>query len=158
VSPELDPLLRHAVGVAARAAPRAVEALRVWEHREFLLHPCVRDLRGEHVLLSAGVVTGIIDYGAAAVDHAATDLARLLPDFAGDTSLFAAGLNAYRAARPAFDAPDDFVRLLADTGAVCSVLGWLVRLVMRREPVADEGAIASRVTQLLASTELFSLP
>jgi len=154
VSPQLDPLLRRAVSVVAEAAPLAVAALRPWEGREFALHPCVRDLRGEHVLFFAGSVSGIIDYGAAAVDHAAGDLARLLDDYADtDEALFDTGLEAYRATRPAFDASDDFVRLLARSGAVCSVLGWLVRLVVRREPVSDAGAIFARLSQLLSRTE-----
>ena len=156
VSARLDPLLRRAVAVAARAAPRVVEALRPWEHHAFALQPCVRDLRGEHVLFSARAVTGIIDFGAAAVDHPAGDLARLLDDFAGaDDALFDRGLAAYRIPRPSFDAPDDFVRLLARAGAVCSVLGWLVRLVVRREPVTNEAAIGARLSRLVARGEHF---
>lgn len=154
VSPLLDPLLRRATSVVAEAAPLAVAALRPWEGREFLLHPCVRDLRGDHVLFLAGSVSGIIDYGAAAVDHAAGDLARLLGDYAGaGEAVFDTGLGAYRATRPAFDAPDDFVRLLARSGDVCSVLGWLVRLAVRRDPVADGAAVFARLSQLVSRTE-----
>jgi hypothetical protein len=86
-----------------------------------------------------------------AVDHPAVDLARFLDDAGGsDTARFAAGVNAYRTARPAFDATDDFVLLLARTGAVCSVLGWLVRLAVRREPPADPPAAAARLAFLLS--------
>jgi homoserine kinase type II len=159
VAPELDPLLRRAVAVAGRFAPLAIAALRPWENREGALQTCVRDLRGEHVLFSAGAVTGIIDFGAAAVDHSAVDLARLLTDLAGvDSALFTAGLNAYRTARPAFDAADHFVKLLAETGTVCSVLGWLVRLVARREPFSDTGAIATRLALLVDRAESIVLP
>ncbi len=156
VNPALDPLLRRAVEVAARAAPRAGAELRAWEHREFVLQPCVRDLRGEHVLFSDDTVTGIVDYGAATIDHPAGDLARWLGDIADpDDARFVGGLNAYRTARPAFDAPDDFVRLLAHTGAVCSVLGWLVRLVVRGEPVVDAGAVGSRLARLVERSERY---
>ena len=151
VSPHLDPLLCRAVLVAARAAPLAVRALQPWEHRTFALQPCARDLRGEHVLFEDARVSGIIDYGATAVDHPAVDLARLLDDYAGeDDAHFGAGMNAYRAARGAFDAPDEFVRLLARTGAVCSVLGWLVRLATRRDRPADPLAAAARLDSLVA--------
>ena len=154
VSPLLDPLLRRAVLVAARAAPLAARALQPWEHRTFTLHPCVRDLRAEHVLFEGARVNGIIDYGAMAVDHPAVDLARLLDDYAGeDNALFRAGMNAYRAARGAFDAPDEFVHLLARTGAVCSVLGWLVRLVTRGERPTDPlatSAVAARLDALVS--------
>ena len=151
VSPLLDPLLRRAVLVAARTAPLAARALHPWEHRALALHPCVRDLRGEHLLFQDGRVSGIIDYGAMAVDHPAVDLARLLDDYAAeDDALFRAGMNAYRAARGLFDAPDEFVRLLARTGAVCSVLGWLVRLVTRGERPADPPAVAARLDALVS--------
>ncbi|MBN9122524.1 MAG: phosphotransferase [Planctomycetes bacterium] len=154
VSAQLDPLLRRAVAAVVRAAPVAVGELRYWERHEFALRPCVRDLRGEHVLFSGHAVTGIIDFGAAGVDHPACDLARLLGDLSdADASLFAAGLSAYRALRPTFDAPDAFVRLLASTGAVCSVLGWLVRLVVRREPVPDTAATAARLSALVARVD-----
>lgn len=154
VNARLDPLLRDGASVVARVAPLALAALRSWEGREFALHPCARDLRGEHVLFSDGGVSGLIDYGAAGIDHAAGDLARLLGDYAeSDAALFDVGLSAYRAARPALDAPDEFVRLLTDSGAVCSVLGWLVRLVVRREPIADAGAAFARLSQLLSRTE-----
>jgi homoserine kinase type II len=157
VSPLLDPLLRRASAIAARAAPLAARALRAWEHHTFPLHPCVRDLRGAHVLFEADRVSGIIDYGATAVDHPAVDLARLLGDLAGDNeALFEIGLNTYRSARGPFDAPDAFVYLLAHTGAVCSVLGWLVRLVVRRENPADPAAVAERIGRLLTRTEHFA--
>lgn len=158
VSARLDPLLRRAVTAAARAAPPALRALRPWDGRAFALHPCARDLRGEHVLFadpfSDSRVSGIIDYGAAGIDHAAGDLARLLDDFAH----FEAGMSAYRAARPALDAPDEFVHLLVWSGEVCSVLGWLVRLVARRESVADETAVAVRLSQLLSRVERIGHP
>lgn len=156
ISAQLDPLLRRAVTVAARAAPGAVEALREWEPRALALQPCVRDLRSAHVLFSARAVTGIIDFGAAVIDHPASDLARLLDDYTStEEPGFTLGLGAYRAPRPAFDVPNDFVRLLAHTGRVCSVLGWLVRLVVRREPFADAGAIGSRLALLVARSEQF---
>ncbi len=151
VSPHLDPLLRRAVLVAARAAPLAVRALRPWEHLTFALRPCVRDLRGEHVLFQDGQVNGIIDFGAIAFDHPTVDLARFLDDFAEtDDTLFRAGMNAYRAARGAVESTDELVRVLARTGAVCSVLGWLVRLTVRREVPADPLAVASRLDLLLS--------
>jgi homoserine kinase type II len=154
VHPDLDPLLRHTIAVAARLAPLAMSALRRWERREFGSHACVRDLRGEHVLFGGSGVTGIIDYGAAGFDHPAADLARLLGDYAEtDPGLFDAGMAAYRAARPRFDAPDEYVRLLMRTGDVCSALGWLNRLAVGRDPVADAAAVAARLARVLARAE-----
>jgi homoserine kinase type II len=157
VSPQLDPLLRRALLAAQRLAPQAVGALRQWASGQFTLQPCVRDLRADHVLFEGDRVAGIIDFGAMAVDSPAVDLARLLGDYApASEPLFGAGLRAYRHARGAFDAPDEFVRHLADSGAVCSLLGWLVRLVARRESVFGPALIASRLARLVERAERIS--
>ena len=150
ISPQLDPLLRQAVRGAASAAPLAAAALQPWATRILTLQPCVRDLRGDHVLFERNSVSGIIDFGAIGIDHPAVDLARLLIDYTQrDESLFAVGIAAYRRVRGEFEVPDEFVRLLSRSGAVCSVLGWLVRLVVRREAVLDFRPILSRLEPLV---------
>ncbi len=154
--PELDPLLRRAVQEVLRVADSATAVLRSWAAWPLPVRPCVRDLRGEHVLFEAERVTGIVDYGAMAVDHPAVDLARLLDDYASsDDNLFGEGLDAYRkeGAPLSLEVPDKFVRLLANTGAVCSILGWLVRFFVRREPVLRPAATAVRLWELLARVE-----
>jgi len=157
VNPELDPLLRRAVCVVARFADSAVAALRPWSSWPMIAQPCVRDLRGEHVLFEDGRVSGLIDYGAMAIDHPAVDLARLLTDYAGaDDERFDSGLNAYRSAGGKLDTPDDFVHLLSRTGAICSLLGWVVRLVVRQEPVKQALPVVVRMLRLLAHVEAFT--
>jgi Ser/Thr protein kinase RdoA (MazF antagonist) len=120
------------------------------------LQPCVRDLRAEHVLFEGGGVTGIIDFGAAAVDHPAVDLARLLGDYALDEAIFRAGLRAYSQFRSAPEVTEEFVRLLARAGAVCSILRWLVRLVVQGETISDPARICERLARLLGSLAAFS--
>ncbi len=151
---ELDPLLRRAVREVTRLADNATAALRSWLVQPLPRQPCVRDLRGEHVLFEEARVTGIIDYGAMAVDHPAVDLARLLDDYAAyDGTLFDIGLAAYREAGSLLDVPNEFVRLLANTGVVCSIMGWLVRFFVRREPVLRPVAIATRLGELVTRVE-----
>jgi homoserine kinase type II len=151
VTPELDPLLRRGLAAAARLAPDLALELRTWANREFTLHPCVRDLRGEHVLFEGGRVAGVVDYGAAAVDHPAVDLARLFVDYApAENDLFSVGLAAYRRVRGSSEAPDDFVRLLVRSGVAGSVVGWLVRLVVRREAISDPSSTRARLARLVA--------
>jgi homoserine kinase type II len=154
IAPELDPLLCRAVSVARRFAPQVASALQSWEHRTFAIQPCVRDLRAEHVLFEENRVAGIIDFGAMALDSPAVDLARLLGDYAhANDEIFRAGLTAYRINRGAFDVPDELIRLLAHSGAVCSILGWLVRLLARRDSVFDVGLIRSRLARLIGRVE-----
>jgi homoserine kinase type II len=148
--PALDPVLALAMEAARLAAPAAEDSLRAWAGVPFPLRPCVRDLRGDHVLFTGAEVTGIIDFGAMARDHPATDLARLLGDLAGeDDAAFTAGLAAYRDAGGELGVPDEFVRLLDRTGVVCSLLGWLRRSFLLGQTPENPAAAASRVVRLL---------
>jgi Ser/Thr protein kinase RdoA (MazF antagonist) len=156
VSPTLDPVLRRACSAVALRRKAVENALRRWESGVLPLRPCVRDLRGEHVLFAAGIVTGIVDYGAMAVDHPAADLARLLGDLAGeDDAQFATGLRAYRGAGGNLGAPDEFVRVLDRTGVIGSVVGWLVRFRSGPRNRPDEDAIAARLERLSTRIEQF---
>lgn len=154
VAPELDPLLNEAARVVARLAEPVAAALRPWAAWPLSERPCVRDLRAEHVLFRDGRVTGIVDFGATALDNPACDLARLLSDF--DTAaldLFDEGLRAYRESGGPLDAPDELVRLLAAAGVVGSALGWLVRVFVRHEPLTRPAAVAERLAGLLKKIE-----
>jgi homoserine kinase type II len=155
VAPALDPLLRRALAAVGRAAPALRAALQAWAQTEFAIQPCVRDLRSEHVLFAGGRVAGVIDFGAADLDSPAVDLARLLLDWGG--GFLDAALAAYRRVRQDFAAPGEFVRLLADSGAACSALGWVARLSARREAVSDYPAVAARLAHLAGRVEQFPL-
>jgi homoserine kinase type II len=153
VHPVLEPVLQRAWDVAARVAPVAEDLLRPWATVPVRVRPCVRDLRADHVLFTGDAVTGIIDFGAMTEDHPAVDLARLLGDLAADDATFAAGLAVYRASASDPDVADGFVRLLARTGAVCSVVGWLRRVVVTSKPPNDPAAAAARLGRLLARAQ-----
>jgi hypothetical protein len=129
LTPELNSLVRHAIAIVARSAPHAVEILSRWEDVPLTVQPCIRDLRGEHVLFTGKQVTGIVDFGAMAEDNPAVDLARLLGDYSlTNTRGFASGLAAYRAAGMELDTPDDLIFELAHAGALGSAIIWLRRL------------------------------
>src|SRR5947207_15831402 len=100
----------------------------------------------------------MIDFGAMAEDHPAVDLARFLGDCAGDwdAGAFTAGLRAYRDGCCEFDVPDEFVRVLDRGGTVCSVIGWLRRLVVEGRPHPDGAAVAARLGRLVARAEAFA--
>lgn len=148
VAPELDPVLRAARAAVAARAAHVARALGAWEGRAVRVQPCLRDARAAHVLFEGDRVRGLIDYGAADPDAPAADLARYLADATdGGDGAARAGVAAYRAAGGA-DPHEELVLALARTGPVCSLLGWLVRLVGRREAV-DAGAAAARIGELL---------
>lgn len=151
VSPELDPLLRRVLTEVVRLAPMLRSALRLGSQTECALHLCVRDLRAEHILFKAEKVTGMIDFGATGIDSPAVDLARLLVDW--PDSVCATVLAAYRKFCPNFDVPDDLVRLLAASGAVCSALNWVARLTGQFRPASDLSAVIFRLSRLLHRIE-----
>jgi homoserine kinase type II len=155
--PELTGLLHRASCIVAQTAPVAVRNLAAWTTTEVPIQPCVRDLRGEHVLFSGLAVSGIVDFGALREDHPATDLARLLGDFVSagrGEKLFLAGLRAYRHAGGVLPLRDEFVWHLAHAGIVCSVIGWLHRLAGDARNFKTE-AITRRLHHLLERVEYF---
>ena len=132
-------------------------ALEAWEKRPLRVKPCVRDLRGEHVLFTNAKVTGIIDYGAMAEDSPAVDLARFLGDVAGNNETrFAAGLRAYRDSGGELDIPDDFVRQLDRSGALGSAIIWIKRLCRERRAYPDATSLESRLALLLLRLQHFA--
>ena len=75
-------------------------------------------------------------------------------DLAGeDDERFTAGLRAYRAVGGSIEVPDEFVRLLDRTGVVCSVLGWLRRLLVEKRTYPDPFAVSRRLGTLLVRAE-----
>lgn len=154
IPPSLLPLLNRSTTAVQRHAPTALQLLVPLADAEFPLAPCVRDLRGDHVLFTGNTVTGIVDYGALGIDTPAVDLARLLGDMAGDDDeRFAAGLQAYRTAGGNPGMPDTLIRLLDHTGTICSLIGWLVRLLVQRRTDVDHAAVAIRLGDLVARVE-----
>jgi homoserine kinase type II len=154
----LATLVRRAWDAAKIAAPAAACELLPWATVPLRVQPCVRDLRAAHILFLEDAVCGIIDYGAMAEDYPAVDLARLLGEWAAVTGdwVFDAGLRAYRDATGVLDVPDEFVRVLDRSGAVCSVIGWLRRLARAAEPLPDATAVAARLGRLVARVEVFT--
>lgn len=149
------PLTERARSLVTAIIPQVEQALRLWESVSLPLQPCVRDLRAEHVLFSQGNVTGIVDYGAMAVDHPAVDLARFLGEILADESGMTAGLGAYEREGNT-DLPAGFVQLLAKSGLVGSAIGWLVRIFTQPQENSEVQAITARFGKLLNGLERFA--
>jgi Ser/Thr protein kinase RdoA (MazF antagonist) len=157
LAPVLGSLAVRTNEAVSRATPDAIRMLEPWEHVALAVQPCVRDLRGEHVLFTQARVSGIIDYGAMALDNPAVDLARWLGDVAaGDASHFTSGLQAYLKAGGRLDVPDEVVGQLARSGALCSAIVWLQRLRESNWSLSEQNRVKKRLGQLLASIEQFA--
>ena len=157
LSPNLNSLLKQAASAVRIAAPSAVQSLEPWESSAFRVQPCVRDLRGEHVLFIGDAVSGIVDFGALAEDHPATDLSRVLGDFAsGNEALFEIGLISYRRAGGELIEGDEFVRILARTGTLCSLIMWLIHLCIQRRTYPETSVVETRLDTLIRRIEPFA--
>jgi len=152
----LIPLVRRAWSAVVAHLERTESMLRPWERLPLPLRPCVRDLRAEHVLFSEQQVAGIIDYGAMAVDHPAVDLARLLGDYGClDEPRYSEAIRAYQCESQS-GALIELIRILAHSGTVCSLIGWLLRLVTQQQTLPAEYRIVDRMTLLLERLDRFA--
>jgi phosphotransferase family enzyme len=150
-------LMDRAAEVIARAAPGALQALELWENTPLRCQPCLRDLRAEHVLFTNGRVTGLVDYGAMAIDSPAVDLARLLGDYGEESDqVFETGLRAYRGAGGNLEISSEFLAQLSFTGAVGSAINWLRRLQRPDSMPVQSEAVAARLQRILHRIERFA--
>jgi Ser/Thr protein kinase RdoA (MazF antagonist) len=148
----------HALAALSRRAWLVVQAryaglaplLRPWLARPVPIQPCLCDIWRAHVLYTGDVVTGIIDYGSAKLDHIAVDLARLLGDLAGnDLELRQAGLEAYARLRPLADWEHQLVDVLDSTGTVIAALNWLRWLYHDHRVYPNRDAVAERLERIV---------
>jgi Ser/Thr protein kinase RdoA (MazF antagonist) len=155
--PQWEPLWERIRSVLHRHLPPLKQALQSILHLEASLQVCWRDLRQEHLLFVNGLegpqISGIIDYGAADIDHPAVDLARLLGDYAAASPepmrVFAEGLAAYEEAGRTLGPWRETVPLLHQTGTLAAIIRWLQRLYQGLESPLQLSVVLQRLTELL---------
>ena len=107
-------------------APTVRSDLQSVRGTSFRLHPCLRDVWGEHVLFTDQDVSGIIDPSAARTENVAADLSRLLGSFLPEgNERWEAALDAYSAVRPLSLDERRLVRILDRSGVLLSTLHWV---------------------------------
>jgi Ser/Thr protein kinase RdoA (MazF antagonist) len=154
VDDPLRPVAAQALEALDRRLPDMPDRLLPWADREQPLHVCHVDPWHDNLLFTDEELTGLVDYGAARLDHPAVDLARLLGSLADDRSDdWRIGLAAYRAVLPFSREDEQLAQLLDRTGAVFALANWLLRLCRERQPIADRPAAAERMAVLLQRLE-----
>ena len=87
---------------------------------------CLRDVRHDHVLFTGEQVSGLLDFGAVAVDSVACDLARLLGSIVNDhPESWQAGIEAYCEQRSLSPAEHRAIVGFDQGGLVCSATNWV---------------------------------
>ncbi|MGI9430049.1 MAG: phosphotransferase enzyme family protein [Bythopirellula sp.] len=116
---ELLEAIGHSVGpVGAR--------LQEIVHLPLPLQWCLRDVRHDHVLFQGEEVSGLLDFGAVAVDSVAADIARLLGSIAHDQpECWQAGIDAYCQERPLNLEERRAIASFDQGGLICSATNWV---------------------------------
>jgi Ser/Thr protein kinase RdoA (MazF antagonist) len=124
-----DPLREGArcwLALARTTAPRLVEPLRRASSGAVALQPCLRDARLEHILFTGDRVTGLVDFGAMAIESVSADLSRLLGEWVGaDRSARAEGLAAYASVRPLDAVELALIEDFEDSAALLGAGRWV---------------------------------
>lgn len=127
------------------------ESLR-WADEPLPLQWVLRDVWHDHILFEDDRVTGVLDFGAAAVDSPAGDVARLLGSLVGDDADgWRAGIAAYTSRRPLSPIELEAVRYFDASGTLLAAFNWVHWL--HRDPAAlganvDLAAAANRLRRL----------
>ncbi len=141
---------RQMVDLVRQLLPDCRTELLPWTRIELPLHSCLCDVWSDHVLFTNDTVSGLIDFGAAKIDHPAVDLARLLGDcLGGEPERWNSLLDAYHAICPLTPAEHSLIAALERTGAVVAMLTWIERL-RDRAPLPAE---IERIGQLIRRCE-----
>jgi Ser/Thr protein kinase RdoA (MazF antagonist) len=135
-------------------AGRVGDRLAAWANRPVRLQPCLCDVWHDHVLFRGEDVSGLVDYGAARLNHVAADLARLLGSLVGDDAgRWRVGLGAYREGCPLSGEEEELAAFLDRTGTVLAAANWLRWLYHERRPFEDRRPVAGRLEEIVRRIE-----
>lgn len=134
--------------MARMVAPRLVEPLRRASGRDVPLQPCLRDARPDHLLFSGDRVTGLVDFGAMAIENVAADLARLLVEWVGDDrSARAEGLDAYLSVRRMEADEISLIDVFEDSSALLGPGHWIRWHFLESRTFDDPSAVAAGIAR-----------
>ena len=112
---------------------------------------CLRDVRHDHFLFTEDRVTGLIDFGAVAVDSVAGDLARMLGSMTGDDGeAWRSGIEAYTARLALSAAERRAIVVFDEGGTICSAANWVRWLFVDQRVFPQANALTNQL-QWIAS-------
>ncbi len=110
---------------------------------------CLRDVKRDHLLFTGEQVSGLIDFGAAAVDSVAGDVARLVGSLVGDVREdWPPTLEAYDACRPL--SPDErrAIDCFDRGGTLAAAANWMRWLFVEERSISHAEAVQAQLLQL----------
>ena len=110
------------------------------------LIPCLRDVWHDHVLFTGNTVTGIVDYGAMAIESPVCDLARLLGSLVPDQpDRWETALEAYERQRRLAVRDRELLAAIDGVNPCLSGLNWVRWLYVDRREFDDLGIVLGRL-------------
>jgi homoserine kinase type II len=152
-----DPLveLGHRwLAFAGTTLPGLLPELRDRARLAVPLQPCLRDTRPDHFLFQGEALSGLVDYGAMAIDSVAGDLARLLGEWLpGREDLRAAALAAYRDVRPLDESEAALIAAFEAAADVLIAGHWIRWHFQEQRQFDDPEAVPRGIEKGLARLE-----
>jgi homoserine kinase type II len=115
----------------------------------FRLQPCIRDIWHDHILFTGETVSGIVDFGAMAVDTVAGDLARLLASLlADDRDGWQRGIEAYQRRAPLEQNEVELLVAFDRANGILSGLNWIRWLFLEDRRFENLPRVAERISRI----------
>jgi homoserine kinase type II len=144
-------LARRWLELARPSAPQLLEPLRRSSARVVALQPCLRDVRPEHLLFEGDRVSGLVDFGAMAIESVAADLARLLTEWLGpDRAARAEALKAYAEIRPLDESETMLIDAFEASAALLGAGHWVRWHFIEGRLFEDPGVVERGIARGLA--------
>ncbi len=132
-----------------RALPTVLGELELVVDVPLPLQWCLRDVKCDHVLFTGEQVSGLIDFGAAAVDSVAGDVARLVGSLVGDDRQeWPPAIEAYHDCRPL--SPDErrAVDCFDRGGTLAAASNWLRWLFVEERSFSHADVVQAQLVHL----------
>lgn len=130
-----------------REVPKALRWLEPMETIVLPLTWCLRDIHQGNLLFSGEQLSGLVDFGAVAVDSPAGDLARLVGSFVlSNADEWRACVDAYLRIRRLSPAEIRAIGVYDFTGTVCSAANWVRWLIVERRSIGASTEVVRRLT------------
>ena len=110
---------------------------------------CLRDIHAGNLLFEGDHLSGLVDYGAVAVDSVAIDLARLIRSLAeSDTRNWQDCLQIYLDARPLTRQEIDSIGAFDQAGIIIASANWLRWIFVEGQNLPDSQQVVERLRLL----------
>ena len=142
-------VLLRILSALKRTNPTVLSRLEHGANRPLPQQFCIRDAKYDHFLFQNGEASGVIDFGAAAVDSVACDIARLVGSLEDITPVdWQVSIDAYLSVRPLSLEELEAIPLFDLGGIVSAAANWLRWLGVERRQFENRRAVRSQLDWL----------